>query len=75
MGNVLCAYLCGGPVSDHEVRVADELVEKLRMGMHVNIKSSSLSDTVQEFMKGIHETGVWMMRPGHPPVPGALTFG
>ena len=52
-GNDLCAYLCGGPVSDHEVRVASELVEKLRQGMHVNIKSSSLSDTVQEFMKGI----------------------
>ncbi|MBQ8093412.1 MAG: adenine deaminase [Clostridia bacterium] len=53
MGNDLCAYLCGGPVSDHEVRMASELSEKLRMGMHVNIKSSSLSDTVQEFLKGI----------------------
>ena len=52
-GNDLCAYLCGGPVSDHEVRVAGELKEKLRMGMHVNIKSSSLSDTVQEFLKGV----------------------
>lgn len=52
-GNNLCAYLCGGPVSDHEVRDADELSEKLRMGMHVNIKSSSLSDTVQEFLKGV----------------------
>ena len=54
-GNDLCAYLCGGPVSDHEVRVASELQEKLRMGMHVNIKSSSLSDTVQEFLKGIKD--------------------
>ena len=53
MGQDLCAYLCGGPVSDHEVRMAGELVEKLRLGMHVNIKSSSLSDTVQEFMKGV----------------------
>lgn len=52
-GTELCAYLCGGPVSDHEVRVASELSEKLRKGMHVNIKSSSLSDTVQEFIKGI----------------------
>ena len=31
--------------------------------------------TFGDFVKGIHETGVWMMRPGHPPVPGALTFG
>ena len=58
MGNDLCAYLCGGPVSDHEVRMASELVEKLRQGMHVNIKSSSLSDTVQEFMKGIRNVPV-----------------
>ena len=53
VGDDLCAYLCGGPVSDHEVRVASELVEKMRLGMHVNIKSSSLSDTVQEFLEGI----------------------
>lgn len=52
-GNDLCAYLCGGPISDHETRVAAELIEKLRMGMHINIKSSSLSDTVQEFLHGI----------------------
>jgi len=57
-GNDLCAYLCGGPVSDHEVRVAEELSEKLRMGMHVNIKSSSLSDTVQEFLKGIQNVPI-----------------
>ena len=52
-GKDLCAYLCGGPVSDHETRVASELQEKLRLGMHINIKSSSLSDTVQEFLEGI----------------------
>ena len=52
-GDELCAYLCGGPVSDHETRVADELQEKLRLGMHINIKSSSLSVTVQEFIEGI----------------------
>ena len=52
-GNELCAYLDGGPVSDHEVRVADELIEKMRLGMHVNIKSSSLSDTIQEFLNGV----------------------
>ena len=57
-GNDLCAYLCGGPVSDHEVRVAAELSEKLRQGMHVNIKSSSLSDTVQEFLNGIKDVPI-----------------
>ena len=58
VGNDLCAYLCGGPVSDHEVRVAAELIEKLRQGMHVNIKSSSLSDTVQEFLNGVKEVPI-----------------
>ena len=57
-GNELCAYLDGGPVSDHEVRVASELSEKLRLGMHVNIKSSSLSDTVQEFLKGVKDVPI-----------------
>ena len=52
-GNDLCAYLCGGPVSDHEARNADEIIEKLRLGMHINIKSSSLSDTVEEFIKAV----------------------
>ena len=58
VGNDLCAYLCGGPVSDHEVRVAAELIEKLRQGMHVNIKSSSLSDTVQEFLNGVKDVPI-----------------
>lgn len=57
-GNDLCAYLCGGPVSDHEVCVASELQEKLRLGMHVNIKSSSLSDRVQELIKGAVNTPI-----------------
>ena len=57
-GNDLCAYLCGGPVSDHETRVASELIEKLRLGMHVNIKSSSLSDTVQEFLQGVKDVPI-----------------
>lgn len=57
-GSDLCAYLCGGPVSDHEAREAEELKEKLRMGMHINIKSSSLSDTVTEFIKGIKDIPV-----------------
>lgn len=57
-GNDLCAYLCGGPVSDHEARLASELIEKLRLGMHINIKSSSLSDTVQEFIKAVKDIPV-----------------
>lgn len=52
-GDELCAYLCGGPVSCHEAREPQEVVEKLRLGMHINVKSSSLSDTTEAVVGGI----------------------
>ena len=45
------------------------------MGSRVKIVNGKGRLPFGDFVKGIHETGVWMMRPGHPPVPGALTFG
>ena len=45
------------------------------MGTRVKIAKGIGHISLEQFMAGIHETGVWMMRPGHPPVPGALTFG
>ena len=45
------------------------------MGAKVKIVRGKGTLSLGDYMKGIHETGVWMMRPGHPPVPGALTFG
>ena len=45
------------------------------MGARVKITNGKGRLPFGDFVKGIHETGVWMMRPGHPPVPGALTFG
>ncbi len=45
------------------------------MGARVKIVDGKGELPFGEFVKGIHETGVWMMRPGHPPVPGGLTFG
>ncbi len=52
-GDELCAYLCGGPVSCHEAREPQEVIEKLRLGMHINVKSSSLSDTTEAVVGGI----------------------
>lgn len=52
-GKELQAYLIAGPVSDHEGRSADECARKLRLGMHVNLKSSSLSDPLADEIKGI----------------------
>ena len=45
------------------------------MGTRVGISNGKGTVKFVDFVKGIHETGVWMMRPGHPPVPGGLTFG
>ena len=49
----LDAYLCAGPVSCHEARFDTEVIEKLRLGMHINIKSSSLSDSTQVLIDGV----------------------
>ena len=45
------------------------------MGKKVKIVNGKGQITLADFVKGIHETAVWMMRPGHLPVPGGLTFG
>jgi len=42
-GDELNAYLCAGPVSCHEGRNRDEVIEKLRLGMHINVQASSIS--------------------------------
>lgn len=52
-GKELDAYLLAGPVSDHECRSPEESARKLRAGMHVNLKSSSLSDFLAEAVKGL----------------------
>jgi adenine deaminase len=52
-GNTLAAYLLAGPESDHECRSAQECANKVRLGMHVNLKTSSLSNPLPEAMKGI----------------------
>lgn len=50
-GRQLSAYLCGGPVSDHEVSLKEEAREKLRLGMSINARESSMSRNVAEIVK------------------------
>lgn len=52
-GSALAAYLCAGIDSDHECRSGKECLNKLRLGMHVNLKSTSLSNHLAETLKGI----------------------
>lgn len=53
VGADLAAYILAGPVSDHECRSAEECREKVRLGMHVNLKASSLSNHLQAALDGI----------------------
>ena len=52
-GRELCAYRLGGPESDHESQSAAEVREKLRLGMHVNVRGSSLCDVVPDLIRGL----------------------
>lgn len=49
-GRKLSAYLCGGPVSDHEVSLEKEAREKLRLGMYIDARESSMSRNVSEII-------------------------
>lgn len=51
-GGELAAYLIGGPVSDHESVCAAEVQEKLRAGMHINLRASSLIDNLSALADG-----------------------
>lgn len=54
-GPALSAYLCAGIESDHECRSAEECLNKLRLGMHVNLKSTSLSNHLPQTLEGIRD--------------------
>ncbi len=53
VGADLAAYILAGPVSDHECRSTEECLEKVRLGMHVNLKASSLSNHLQASLNGV----------------------
>ena len=66
-GSVLAAYRAAGPVSDHESGSAAEVREKLRCGLHVNLRASSIVDRLEELdpRAGRHAAG-WIRYPSAP---------
>lgn len=52
-GKELVAYRIGGPCSDHESETADEIIEKLRLGFHINLRASSLVDHLEKLAEGV----------------------
>lgn len=47
-GRQLSAYLCAGPHSDHEVATPEDTLAKLRAGMTVDAKESSIAKNIKE---------------------------
>lgn len=54
-GRDLSAYLCGGAISDHESRTPKEARDKIRNGMYIDARESSISKDVTEIVKGIKD--------------------
>lgn len=52
-GRMLSAYLCGGPNTCHESRERNEALEKLRSGMYVDARESSITKNVEEIYEGV----------------------
>ena len=52
-GRNLSAYLCGGPYTCHETRGSAEAIEKLRSGMYVDSRESSITKNVEAIWDGV----------------------
>lgn len=54
-GRMLSAYICGGPNTCHETRMGDEGLEKLRSGMFVDARDSSIAKNVAAIWEGVKD--------------------
>lgn len=54
-GRELSAYLCAGPNSDHESVSSAEAREKIRSGMFIDARESSIAKNVEEILNGIRD--------------------
>lgn len=61
-GNDLNGYLCGGVRLDHESYDHEEVVEKMRKGMHMLIRESSVTHFLAENIRAITEVNPAMAR-------------
>lgn len=52
-GNELSAYICGGPISCHETRSGQQASDKIRKGMYVDARESSISKNITSIVKNI----------------------
>lgn len=52
-GNELSAYLCGGPYTCHETRDGVHAIDKIRKGMTVDARESSISKNIASIIENI----------------------
>lgn len=55
-GRLLSAYLCGGPYTDHESTTAADAIEKLRNGMYVDARESSVAQDAKAVFEGVSQS-------------------
>ncbi len=53
IGNELSAYICGGPISCHETRDGRQAPDKIRKGMYIDARESSISKNISSIVKNI----------------------
>lgn len=54
-GRELSAYVVGGPTTDHETREPGEALNKLRAGMYVDARESSMAHNIQTIWKDVKD--------------------
>lgn len=54
-GKKLSAYICGGARTDHESRTSQEARDKIRNGMYVDARESSISKNVKDVVSGVKD--------------------
>lgn len=54
-GRELSAYACGGPMSDHECIGAQDARDRMRIGINVDARESSISQDIDDIIRGLKD--------------------
>lgn len=54
-GRELSAYACGGPMSDHECISAQDARDRVRVGINVDARESSISQDIDDIIQGVKD--------------------
>lgn len=54
-GRALSAYICGGPISDHETSDYNDVRERVRFGMYIDAKASTYVDNASHIISAVKD--------------------